>query len=152
MADLIVDSREHWTHPDSKDTHISGWLERHCIAYKVQKLDVGDYMMEGGTVSVDRKQNVEEISGNLTNPTDKQRFMREVRRSRQLGLRLVVLVETNKYKAVKDLTSWKSKYTPVRGTVLIREMERLRYAYGVEFRFCPKMSAARKIIEILEGK
>jgi hypothetical protein len=28
-------------------------------------------------------------------------------------------------------------------------MERLRYAYGVEFRFCPKMSAARKIVDIL---
>lgn len=149
---ILCDSREKWTHPGSADRHISGYFDRHGIAYKVQKLDAGDYMVDGGKVTVDRKGSVEEISGNLTNPTDKQRFMREVRRSRQLGLRLVVLVETNKYKSVKDLTSWKSKYTPVRGTVLIREMERLRYAYGVEFRFCPKMSAAKKIIEILEGK
>lgn len=142
----IFDSRER------KNDHIKAYFERHEIAYRVEKLDAGDYMLEGGKVTVDRKGSIEEISGNLTNPTDKQRFMREVRRSRQLGLRLVVLVETNKYKGVKDLAAWKSKYTPVRGTVLIREMERLRYAYGVEFRFCPKMSAAKKIVEILEGK
>jgi hypothetical protein len=142
----IFDSRE------KKNEHIKAYFDRHEIAYRIEKLEAGDYMIDGGKVTVDRKGSVEEISGNLTNPTDKQRFMREVRRSRQLGLRLVVLVETNKYKAVKDLAAWKSKYTPVRGTVLIREMERLRYAYGVEFRFCPKMSAARKIVEILEGK
>ena len=137
------DSRE------KKNDHIKAYFDRHGIAYRVEKLDAGDYMVAGGNVTVDRKGSVEEISGNLTNPTDKQRFMREVRRSRQLGLRLVVLVETNKYKTVKDLAAWKSKYTPVRGTVLIREMERLRYAYGVEFRFCPKMSAAKKIVDIL---
>ena len=146
---VVCDSREKWTHPGSKDKHISSYFDRHGITYRIEKLDAGDYMAAGGNVTVDRKGSVEEISGNLTNPTDKQRFMREVRRSRQLGLRLVVLVETNKYKAVKELTAWKSKYTPVRGTVLIREMERLRYAYGVEFRFCPKMSAAKKIIDIL---
>lgn len=142
----IFDSRE------KKNEHIKAYFDRHEIAYRIEKLDAGDYMVAGGNVTVDRKGSIEEISGNLTNPTDKQRFMREVRRSRQLGLRLVVLVETNKYKTVKDLTSWKSKYTPVRGTVLIRAMERLRYAYGVEFRFCPKMGAAKKIIEILEEK
>lgn len=149
---ILCDSREKWTHPGSTDRHISGYFDLHEIAYRVEKLDAGDYMVDCGKVTVDRKGSVEEISGNLTNPTDKQRFMREVRRSRQLGLRLVVLVETNKYKAVKDLAEWKSKYSPVRGTVLIREMERLRYAYGVEFRFCPKMSAAKKIIDILTEK
>lgn len=149
---VVCDSREKWTHPGSKDKHISSYFDLHGIAYRVEPLKVGDYMIDGGKVTVDRKGSVEEISGNLTNPTDKQRFMREVRRSKQFGIRLVVLIETNKYKAVKDLAAWKSKYTPVRGTVLIREMERLRYAYGVEFRFCPKMSAAKNIIEILEEK
>lgn len=140
---FIFDTRE------KKNDHIKAYFDRHEIAYRVEKLDVGDYMIEGGMVTVDRKGSVEEISGNLTNPADKVRFWNEVRLARQLGLRLVVLVETNKYKAVKDLASWKSKYSPVRGGALIREMERLRHAYGVEFRFCPKMSAAKKIIDIL---
>ena len=85
------------------------------------------------------------------NPADKVRFWREVRRAHDSGLRLVVLVETNKYKKVSDLASWRSKYSPVRGQALIREMNRLRLAYGVEFVFCPKVSAARKIVEILEA-
>ena len=107
-------------------------------------------MLEGGSVTVDRKASIEEISGNLTNPADKVRFWNEVRLARQMGLRLVVLVETNKYKKVSDLATWRSKYSPVRGQVLIREMNRLRLAYGVQFVFCPKVSAARRILEILE--
>ena len=149
---LIVDSREHWAQPGSKDRHIAAYFDRHAIAYKVEKLDVGDYMLEGGSVTVDRKASIEEISGNLTNPADKQRFLREVRRAHDGGLRLVVLVETNKFKCVRDLAAWRSKYSPVRGTALIRQMEKLRHAYGVEFVFCPKMSAARRIMEILEEK
>ena len=139
----IFDSRE------KKNEHIKAYFDRHEIAYRVEKLDCGDYMIDGGKVTVDRKGSVEEISGNLTNPTDKQRFMREVRRSRQLGLRLVVLIETNKYKSVKELSGWKSKYSPVRGGALVREMEKLKHAYGVEFMFCPKMSVAKKIVDIL---
>lgn len=149
---VLCDSREHWTHPGSRDTHIKGYLERHGIPYRVQKLEVGDYMMEGGTVTVDRKSSIEEISGNLTNPADKKRFWREVRLAHQKGLRLVVLVESNKFRQVSDLREWKSKFTPTTGAALIAQMNRLWYAYKVDFRFCPKVSAARTILEILEGK
>ena len=142
----IFDSRE------KKNAHIKNYFDRHGIPYRVQKLDVGDYMLEGGRITVDRKANVEEISGNLLNPADKRRFWNEVRLARQNGLRLVVLVETNKFKTVQDLQPWRSKYTPVRGPALIRQMEKLRHAFGVQFVFCPKASAAKKIIEILEEK
>ena len=147
---LLCDSRERWTHPGSTDRHISGYLSKHRIQFRVQKLDVGDYMMEGGTVTVDRKASIEEISGNLTNPADKKRFWREVRLAHQKGLRLVVLVESNKFRQVSDLREWASKFTPTDGPALIAQMNRLRLAYGVEFRFCPKVSAARTILEILE--
>lgn len=148
---ILCDSREKWTQPNSRDEHISGYFQRHGISYRVKKLNVGDYMLEGGTVTVDRKANLEEISGNLTNQADKVRFWNEVRLAHKLGLRLVVLVETNKFKTVNDVMAWRSKYSPVNGAALVREMERLRHAYGVEFVFCPKVSAAKKIIEILEG-
>lgn len=147
--EIICDSREKWTHPGSKDRHISGYFDRHGIAYRVEKLDAGDYMLEGCKVTVDRKASIEEISGNLTNPADKVRFWNEVRLARKLGLRLVVLIETNKYRTVKELAGWKSKYSPVRGGALVREMEKLKHAYGVEFMFCPKMSVAKKIVDIL---
>lgn len=132
---LFVDSREKWTQVvrgRKPDTHISAYLDRHKIPWVVQKLEVGDYMLEGGTVTVDRKQNVEEISRNLTNPNDKLRFWNEVRLARRIGLRLVVVIEDNKRKAVSDLRGWHSAYSPVTGAVLIRQMERLRHSYGVE--------------------
>lgn len=150
---LIVDSREQWTQPGRKpDTHISAYLERHKIPYTVRKLDVGDYMLEGGFVTVDRKQGLEEVSRNLLNPSDKKRFWNEVRLAHRLGIKLVVLVEDSKHKAPGEILGWRSAYSPVTGAAVLRQMERLRHCYGVEFVFCPKRSAARRIIEILEAK
>lgn len=146
---VIVDSREKWTQSGSTDKHIRAYLERHKVPYIVRKLAVGDYMIFGGSVSVDRKHSVEEISRNLTNPTDKKRFLNEVRLAHRLGVRLVVLIESNTYHDVYSLREWHSKYSPVRGTVLIRQMERLCYAYGVQFIFCHKKSVAKRILEIL---
>ncbi|MBO7436050.1 ERCC4 domain-containing protein [bacterium] len=148
---ILCDSREKWTQPGSRDTHISGYFDRHGIAYRVEKLDVGDYMLDGGSVTVDRKQNLEEICKNLTNPADRKRFFAEARRAKELGLKLVVLIESNKYHQPRDILAWRSKYSHVPGTAVYRQMEKLRLAYKVEFRFCPKVSAARKIVEILEG-
>ena len=146
---LLVDTREKWTQEGSKDRHLSGYFARHKIPYRVQKLDVGDYMLDGGIATIDRKQNVEEICKNLTNPADKQRFFAEARRAMDQGLRLIVLIESNRYRQIVDLKTWRSKYSRVPGTVLCRQMERLRFAYGVQFRFCAKNSAGRRIVEIL---
>jgi len=151
---LIVDSREKWTQAGrfrKPDTHISAYLERHGIPWSVRKLDVGDYMLEGGSVTVDRKQGLEEVSRNLLNPADKKRFWNEVRLAHRMGIKLVVLVEDSKHKAPSEILGWRSAYSPVTGYALFRQMERLRLSYGVEFVFCPKRSAARRILEILSG-
>lgn len=147
---LIVDTREKWTQPGSKDRHIRSYFDRHGIAYTVKKLDVGDYMLDGGRVTIDRKASIDEISGNLTNPADKRRFWNEARLARKMGIRLIVLIESNKYKAPKDLQRWRSKYSRVPGSAVVYQMQRLHNAYGVDFLFCPKMSVARRICEILE--
>jgi len=146
---LIVDSREKWTQAGSTDKHISAYLKRHKIDYVVKKLDVGDYMMFGGMVSVDRKQGIEEIAKNLTNPRDKKRFMNEVRLAYRLGVHLVVLIETNKYHDIYDLRGWVSQFSPTNGNALIRQMERLKFAYGVDFVFCRYQSVGSKIADIL---
>lgn len=146
---LIVDSREKWTQNGSTDKHISSYLTRRGIQWVVKKLDVGDYMTFGGNVTVDRKHGIEEIAKNLTNPRDKKRFMSEVRRAYQLRLHLIVLIESNKYKSIYDLRGWVSQYSPVNGNTLIRQMERLGFAYGVRFEFCRSQSVAKKIAKIL---
>ncbi len=149
---LICDSREHWTHEGSRDRHIKSYLERNKIEYRIEALDVGDYMLEGGRISVDRKQNLDELAKNLTNKADHARFMREVRRAYAARITLIVLVEQRGIKGTNDVLRWRSKHSTVTGVALVREMFRIRMAYGVKFLFCDKMSTGKTIMEILKGE
>ena len=150
----LVDSREKWTQKKSQDKHIRQYFDRHSIEYEVIKLECGDYMMEGNPiVSVDRKQSLEEVARNLMNRSDASRFWREVRRAKDLGIQLVILVESGPaVLSINDVPKWKSKYTQVTGRRLVDEMIRTEMAYGVRWAFCSKASTGKRIIEILEGK
>lgn len=149
---LIVDSREKWTHNGSTDKKLKRFFDRHGILYRVEKLDVGDYMLDGGAISVDRKQNLEELAKNLTNRNDHARFMREVRRAWQNKIRLVVLIEQKGINSTNDVLRWRSSHTNVNGSHLIREMFSITMAYGVKFEFCDPKNTGRRIIEILLQK
>lgn len=149
---LIVDSREKWTQSGNKDTHIPQQLAKQGIEYRIEKLDAGDYMLEGGHISIDRKQNLEELSSNLTNPADKERFYRELRRASESGIKLIVLCEHGgRYHKIRDVAAWKSKYSPVTGQSLLKAMYRANVAYGVDFEFCSKRSTVKRIMELLAG-
>ena len=138
---------------EQKNAHVKAYFDRHGIAYVEKKLDVGDYMIENGTVSVDRKRTLEELSANLLNPQDKKRFMREVKRAREAGIQLVVLCEHGgKIKSIQDVALWESAYSPVKGRALVNAMHRLAVSYGVRFEFCQKRSTGKRIVEILEGR
>lgn len=149
---LLCDSREHWTHQGSRDKHIKNYLDRNGIEYTVRALDVGDYMLEGGTITVDRKKNLDELAKNLTNRADHARFMREVRRAYAARITLIVLVEQRGIKGTNDVLRWRSKHSPVTGAALVREMFRIQMSYGVKFLFCDKLSTGRRIMEILTAK
>lgn len=146
---LIVDSREHWTHPGSRDRHLKDYFERHGITYRVEKLDVGDYMLDGGTLVIDRKSGLQELSTNLTNAADNARFMREVRRAYHSGIKLVILIEQRGITCHDDVSSWRSKHTGVSGAELIKRMFRLEMSYGVHFMFTDRRNCGRRIMEIL---
>lgn len=147
---LIVDSREQWTQERSTDTHIPNWLNRHGIQWEVRKLDCGDYMLEGGTVSVDRKANLEEIARNLMNRKDSSRFWKEVRRARETHIRLIVLCEHGRgIESIKNVAKWKSAYSPVSGKALMNEIYRVNISYGVDFLFCNRRQTAKRIWELL---
>lgn len=142
---IIIDSRER------KFDHIKAYFDKHGIDYEIRKLSVGDYQIDGSPqITVDRKRNLQEICHNLTNPSDKSRFWKEVRRSRERGVKLVVLIEHGgKIKSIQDVAKWNDKYSGVSGRTLMEEMYRVHVAYSVEFIFCSKRQTAKKIIEIL---
>lgn len=148
---IIVDSREHWTHPNSTDTHISDYFDRHGIEWEVRKLDVADYQIEGKpNIAVDRKQSIQECATNLMNRSDSSRFWRELRRAHEQGIKLVILVESGRtVKNINDVVRWKSRFSGVSGRRLLDEMIRAEYAYGVVWKFCSKNSTGKRIIEIL---
>lgn len=144
---IIIDTRE------KKCDHIKAWFDKHGVEYVLQKLDVGDYQIEGkAKVSVDRKQNLSELSKNLMNKKDHSRFWKEVRRAKEQGTRLFVLIEHGgKIKSIEDVSQWSDKYSGVSGRSLMNEIYRVHIAYGVEFLFCDKRSTAWRILEILEN-
>ena len=141
---IIADTRE------KKNEHILRYFDRHGIEYEIRKLDVGDYMLDGNdTISVDRKSSVDELASNMLNRNDHARFMREAKRAADSGVKLIVLLETSKYKSIPDLREWRSKYSGITGRALMDAVYKTHIAYGVEFLFCPKISTARRILEIL---
>lgn len=136
-----------------KHKNIKAYCDRHNIEIVRQCLSVGDYMLPDGNVSVDTKENLEEISRNLMNHNDASRFWNEIRRAKELGIKLIVLVEAGPaYKSINDIARWKSKYSGVTGRSLIEAMIRCEFSYGTIFKFCSKASTAKRIIELLEGK
>ena len=141
---ILVDTRE------KKNEHILRHLSAHNIPYSVIKLSVGDYMdSEKPHLTIDRKQDLQELAGNIC--TADGRFWREVRRGKQEGLKLIVLIEQGgMFQTMNDVPKWSSKYTKVTGRMLFERMFHLHVAYGVEFLFCDKRSTGKRILELLK--
>lgn len=141
----IFDSRE------QKNQHIIKYFENHKIPYRIEKLDVGDYQIEGHpNISVDRKQNLDELSRNLVNRKDSARFWREVRRAFDQHVKLIILCEHGKgIESLQDVMNWHSEYCKIRGQTVVERALLCNASYGVEFVFCNKRQTAKKIIELL---
>lgn len=85
---------------------IEAEFDRQGIQHPVSKLMVGDYMnYDNPRVIVDRKQNLTEVCGNLTKQHD--RFRREALKAKELGIKLIILVEDGlKVKTLDDVENW----------------------------------------------
>ena len=142
---ILVDTRE------KKWEHIKNWFDKNNIQYEPKKLDEGDYQIKGKpNISVDRKQNLSELSRNLTNKSDHSRFWKEIRRAREKGVKLYILCEHGgKIKSIQDVALWNDKYSGVNGRHLMDVIYKLHIGWGVEILFCDKRCTARRIVEIL---
>lgn len=144
---IIVDSRE------KKWDKIRRHFDEQGIKYEIKKLDIGDYQIEGHPeVTIDRKQNLSELSHNLTNRTDKSRFWKEIKRAKDTHTKMIILCEQGgNYQEISDVEQWHDKYTGVSGKSLMKYLYRLTIEYGVEVHFCEKRNTGLRIVQILNN-
>lgn len=139
---IICDTRE------KKWEHVKSYFDKQGIAYEVRKLDYGDYMSDADpTISIDRKQSLEELAGNLCTPS--HRFWREVRGAYRAGIKLVVLIQDKSRHGLKDVLTWRSDFSRISGQMLFERMFGIANAYGVEFYFCDKKETGHVIALML---
>ena len=156
---ILIDTRE----KAHAIVGILDYFDRAGIRYERTKLRAGDYRdyNRPGLV-IDRKKNMGELAKNCTDPTDRERFRRELERIEEVGAELVILVEQNRYKdrdewvqvrSIVDLIRWSSPYTMVRGERIYRILADWTFKHRIRVIFCDRRSTGRYIEKILyEGE
>lgn len=160
---------------------IEAEFDRRGIQHPISKLIVGDYMnYDNPRLIVDRKQNLSEVCGNLTQ--QHERFRREALLAKELGIQLVILVEDGlKVKSLADVETWvnprrwqycRKHGIPTKGDVereieefiraggtkqptpgpqLAKMMHTVSEKYGIIWEFCDKRHTGQRIVELLGG-
>lgn len=148
---ILVDTRE------QKAGHVEEYFAASRIPFDRTKLYVGDYMKVGGTVSVDRKQNLNEWSMCLLG-SSRRRFLDEVYRAKKAGIDLVVLIEHGDgIKTIQDVATWENPIREkhpeaVTGRALMEATYKFHIAYKLNIFFCEKDETGRRIVELLGGE
>jgi hypothetical protein len=161
---ILCDTRQQ----AGKHRNIDTWLGAHGVPYEYKKLDYGDYQRTGSNVSIDTKQGLVELSGNLGR--EHARFVRELDRASAAGFRLVVLVEAGeRYEDRSLIEGWvpypckrcrmcdplvddgcrRYRCRPMQGSSMVKIMATLERRHGVRFAFCSKRDTARTICDLL---
>lgn len=147
---IQVDTREH----KGKNDHIIAFLDLNKIKWIRSKLVVGDYLnLENPRVVVDRKYGLQEVAQNLT--SDHERFRKECELAKELGYRLIVLIEEENINRLEKVPTWynyRKKFSPkaITGKQLHKIMVTMTDRYGVEWKFSTRQHYGRKLIELLE--
>ena len=150
---IIVDTRE----KPRAIVKIMAEFDRQGVKYVRRALNFADYFNpDQPDVTIDRKQNLLEIAGNVVQ--QRARFIREVERCNRAGCHMIVLIEhSNRIRSLEDVIGWKNprlKVSPlaVSGERLFRIMKAMEIKYGIEWQFCSKQQTGKRIIEILRSE
>lgn len=147
---IQVDSRE------QKYDHVVKYFDSQGIKWVRSKCVVGDYVnLENPMVVVDRKKDLQEVAGNVCQ--DHDRFVRELELAKDLGYRLIILVEEPSITTLQDVCgwyNWRRKKNPraVNGKTLWKIMSTMAEKYGCEWEFTSKEKCGERIVELLGGK
>lgn len=146
---IQVDSRE------QKYEHVTKYLDSQGIKWVKSKCVVGDYVnLENPMVVIDRKKDLQEVAGNVCQQHD--RFVRELELAKELGYRMIVLVEEPSITNVEQVFgwyNWRRKKNPkaISGRTLAKIMLTMSQKYGVEWEFTTKEKCGERIVELLGG-
>ena len=168
MMTIIEDTRNQ----PGKHDNIRKYCEEHGIRVVRSKLICGDYSLPTNqTICVDTKQGLGEVYNNLVQSHD--RFARECDLARELGIKLVVLVEEPGINTLEDVAEWKNpryerymmiqrghkvgRYMgtglpprkPVDSPRLMKMMHSFAEHHGCEWLFCDKAHTGEVLMEIL---
>lgn len=144
---LQIDSRE------QKYDHVVKYLEDNNIKHVRSKCVVGDYVnLENPMVVIDRKKDLQEVAGNVCQ--QHARFVRELELAKELGYKMIVLIEEPNMKRLVDVCgwyNWRKRNNPraINGKTLYRIMKTMEEKYGVEWRFTTKQDCGKAIVELL---
>lgn len=129
-------------------------FDKQGISYFRSKLPCGDYMsLENAKFCIDRKQNLLELCKNVCQ--DRERFIAELNRARQYGIKLIFLIEHSaSVKRLEDVMEWNNprlKRYPlaVSGVRLYKILSVIEKTYNTKFYFCSKQQTGRAIIKLL---
>lgn len=147
MAIIIEDTRQ----KDGKHQQKHIGFEDLGVDLLRCKLPFGDYALPP-SVSVDTKENLEEIAGNLCgSKKERDRFIRECKAAAAAGCQLVIMVETEHDGSLLDLGDIRiGSGKVVTGLQLYRAMTAVSGRYGVRFVLVRPEDAAKEIMKILQ--
>lgn len=165
---IIEDTRNQ----KGKHDNIARFCEKRGILIVRSKLECGDYSLPTDrSVCIDTKFGLSEVYTNMIREHD--RFAREADLARQLGIRLVVLVEEDGIGGLREVHNWENprieryewlkrmhergRYCgtalPAKAPVPSERLERMMQTFaehrGIEWRFCRKTDTGKTICRLL---
>lgn len=146
---IIVDTRE------QKYSHVTESFDKQGIKWYRSKLICGDYQNPlNPTVVIDRKKDLQEVAGNVCQ--QHERFIRELELAKELGYRMIILVEEPNITTLANVCSWynwrrRTNPKAVSGKTLYKIMFTISQKYDVEWMFTSKAKCGERIVELLGG-
>ena len=143
--------------------NVESYCKRMDIQIVRQCLNVGDYMFPDGTISIDTKADILELSHNIMS-NDHRRFKAECIRAQEQGIQLIVLVEevppfgrldmweVPKFRTSGRFHNYGDPMTLVDPSALRKACITMQIKYGVKFRFCTRRQSPSRIIKYLKGE
>ena len=167
-APLVIacDTRQKRKHHTVKEQ----WWAEHGIRLVHTKLMAGDYTRPAdGSVAVDTKADIRELYSNVI--SDHARFRAECQLAQECGIQLVILVDSVEgVTCIDDIpTLWKNPQAaryriacinarragkrlpkpPASNAAFCKALHTMEEKYGVKFKFCRPVQAARTVCELL---